>query len=438
MKKFPDNFIWGTATAAYQIEGHEDEVQNKLSDWSNWIDHNVMQPTNQGSAIKHIEHLDQDLKLIHDLGAGAYRFSFNWATLHRGPGQFCEDTLDFYRRLLDGLGDVEPMATIWHFTLPQWIAEKGGWENSETPQHFREYTEFLLKHFGDKIKNWLTINEPNIFLWFGYESGIWPPGHMNSWEKYLKAYEGMSAGHHLAYKAIKKYNPELQVGFAQNLYYLEAQSKSDHDAVFASVGLRKKVHNHSFIESCIDLDALDFLGVNYYTRLKFKFNDHAKDPINPENHSILNIELLAPDEKTNDLGWEIYPDGLFKVLTDPALMKLLEDRPIYITENGYSCLEDKEHPGCQSENSNSEHSTKDVDDGYRIEFIKEHLDAIHRALQVNKNISGYFYWSLFDNFEWALGMEPRFGLIHVDHESYERTPKASYNYYAQVCKLNSI
>ena len=204
--------------------------------------------------------------------------------------------------------------------------------------------------------------------------------------------------------------------------------------------IRGQLHNYSFIESCLDMGSLDFLGVNYYTRFIYKFSTQAKDPANPQLDSLIWGQLQSTlkeckneenpvtrvrEQSHNSLGWEIYPEGLYKVLSSEKFKKLLGNKPIFITENGYSHIE-------------TSPEDKDLEDKYRIDFIKGHLEAIHRAIQENVNIQGYFYWSLIDNFEWALGMEPRFGLIHVDHETYNRTPKASYHYYSDICKTNQV
>jgi len=460
--KFPSDFTWGTATAAFQIEGHPEEYSQKLSDWAEWLDTGkVKAPTGSGLAIKHYEKIDEDLKLINDLGAGAYRFSFNWAALHRGPDNFDEGTLAFYERLLEGL-QVKPFATLVHFVLPSWLAKEGGWENPNTACEFNNFVKFLLENFGDKIEHWITFNEPNIFLGFGYESGIWPPGKTNDLNAYFRAYQGMLTAHELAYKTIKEYNPSHQVGFSQNMYYFEAaqnltQEKDlnkydeDHEndenaeigvplqshsvnSVRRKVNLdmvpvviRDQLHNYSFIEACLDMGALDFLGVNYYTRFIYKFSTQAKDPANPNLDSLVWGQLQStPQSQHNSLGWEIYPEGLYKVLTSEKFKKLLAGKPVFITENGYSCIE------------NRKDEEKDLDDQYRIDFIKQHLGAVYKAIEEGVNIQGYFYWSLIDNFEWALGMEPRFGLIHVDHETYERTAKSSYHYYSQVSKTNKL
>jgi beta-glucosidase len=468
--KFPPNFTWGTATAAFQIEGHPDEYREKLSDWAEWIDKadKVKSPNGAGLAVKHYEKLEEDLTLINDLGADAYRFSFNWAALHRGPDDFHEETLAFYERLLDGL-KVKPFATLVHFVLPNWLAKEGGWENPNTACEFNNFVKFLLENFGEKIQHWITFNEPNIFLGFGYESGIWPPGKTNDLNGYFKAYQGMLTAHELAYKSIKEYNPRHQVGFSQNMYYFQSYQESqegeagdtnrpkiksetktnkshispykrrvDLDQVPAVI--RDQLHNYSFIESCLDMGSLDFLGVNYYTRFIYKFSTQAKDPANPDLDSLLwgqlqstlkeykneeNSATRVREQSHNSLGWEIYPEGLYKVLSSEKFKKLLGNKPIFITENGYSHIE-------------TSPEDKDLEDEYRVAFIKGHLEAIHSAIQENVNIQGYFYWSLIDNFEWALGMEPRFGLIHVDHETYNRTPKASYHYYSEICKTNQV
>jgi beta-glucosidase len=442
MLKFPHNFYWGTATAAFQIEGHPEEYLGKLSDWSEWIDREdkVLKPTNNGRAVEHYQHLIEDINLIKGLNNNAYRFSFNWARLHRAPGEFDENTARFYDSLLDELMDsnsknrIEPFATIVHFVLPNWLAKQGGWENPKTAHEFKNFTEYLVKRFGQKIKYWITFNEPNIFLGFGYESGIWPPGFQNDWNRYLKAYQGLVLGHQLAYKVIKENNPKAQVGIAQNLYCYEPYDQDLVTHPWQSLDsvpniLRKQLHNHAFIESCVDLEALDFLGVNYYTRFSYQLNPQAPDAINAQAPSSFWGELLNRAEqkntqsKFNSLGWELYPEGLYKALTDKALVRLIGNLPVFITENGY-CKIEKE--------------AEDLEDPERIKFIKNHLVYLHKAISKGVNLNGYFYWSLLDNFEWALGMNPRFGLVHVNHSSFARTPKASYHYYSQVAKQNGI
>lgn len=430
--KFPNKFRWGTATAAFQIEGHPEETLGKLSDWSEWLtrEDKVRKPTNDGNAVNHYEHMMEDVELIRGLNNNSYRFSFNWARLHRGSGQFDENTARFYDSLLDQLLQdkigltsatrIEPFATIVHFAIPTWLAKQGGWENPATAYEFQNFTEFLVKRYGSRIKFWMTHNEPNIFLGFGYESGIWPPGYCNDWSRYFAAYQGLLLGHQLAYKTIKDHNPLAQIGFAQNLYYYENPDPID----TVPNALRKQLHNYAFIESCLEMDTLDFLGINYYTRFSYKLNPKAKDPANPNLDASFWGELVKyPESKHNSLGWEIYPEGLYKVLTDRKLTRMLEGRPMYITENGYSHIEQGQ---------------LDIEDSYRVRFIRDHLIAIHKAINGGANVQGYFHWSLLDNFEWALGMNPRFGLVHVDHSSFVRTKKRSYNYYAGIALNNGL
>lgn len=499
MLKFPKDFKWGTATAAFQIEGHPDEYSQKLSDWSTWLDDEtrVIQPSNSGRAVDHWSHAKEDIQLIKGLNTNSYRFSFNWAAIHRGPDLFDEETLKFYEQLLekltstkDGLQAVEPFATLVHFVLPKWLSDQGGWENPNTAYEFANFTKVLVKRFGKYIKNWITHNEPNIFLWFGYESGIWCPGYQNAWDQYLKAFQGILLGHQLAYKTIKEIDASAQVGYAQNMYafhtlnkaedLLEMQSNRElsleerihnlrnyntqkqawHNSAIVPTIMRNKLHNMLFIEAFQEMGAMDFLGVNYYSRLTYDLNSEAKDPVNPNQKSDIWSESISLKEKypkqiqTNNLGWEIYPEGLYEILTDQKLKSVIGDIPIYITENGYCHVEDEswianlspadknhdENPKAanKQDQQNCNSNQKDINDQYRIDFLNSHLTAIHKAIEDGANIQGYFYWSLLDNFEWAMGMSPRFGLIHVDHDSFERKPKDSYHHYAEICKQNSI
>lgn len=415
---FPKDFFWGVATAAYQIEGHPDEKNLKLSDWSKWIEKEdkVLRPTNEGDAVKHIEKLSEDLALMKALGINSYRFSFNWAALHRGEGLFDLNTLSFYKSLINGLKEigVEPFATIVHFVLPEWLAKEGAWTNPKTALEFKNFSKFLVDNFGSEIKHWITLNEPNIYLNFGYESGIWPPGHKSDWKGYLEAFQGMLLGHQYAYDCIKSYNSNHQIGFSQNMYFYEEASR------LAPIALRKLLHNFSFVEACQELNTLDFLGINYYNRLSFSFNPQACDMSNPDLKSSFWAELIDPKSKnfpTNDLGWELYPEGLYKVLSDKKLKEIIGDKAIFITENGFAALEKL--------------TGSDLNDLRRIDFIQSHLQASLKAINEGVPLKGYFYWSFIDNFEWALGMEPRFGLVHVDHKNFKRTPKNSFKYYSE-------
>lgn len=336
---------------------------------------------------------------------------------------------------------IEPFATLVHFVLPNWLAKAGGWENPNTAYELENFTKKLLSKFGHRIKFWVTHNEPNIFLGFGYESGIWPPGKENDWAGYMQAYQGLLLGHQLAYKAIKSFNPNHQVGFAQNLYYFQALKEED---LVPNV-VRSQLHNYAFIESCVEMNCLDFLGVNYYTRFSYKLNPNAKDPTRPDLAYSLwgelqDMEEVCPGEiQKNNLGWETYPEGLFKVLTEKKMKDTLAGRPVYITENGYCHIENNESLDLAGGVKASQgQGAGDLEDAYRIKYIQTHLIAVHKAIKEGVDIRGYFYWSLLDNFEWALGMKPRFGLIHVDHKNFTRTPKQSYYYYAEIAKNNGL
>lgn len=492
MLRFPKNFKWGTATAAFQIEGHPEEYSQKLSDWSTWLDdeNRVIKPSNSGKAVDHWSHVQEDINLIKDLKTNSYRFSFNWAAIHRGPDCFDEETLKFYEQLLeklvskeDGKQAVEPYATLVHFVLPKWLSDQGGWENPNTAYEFANFSKLLATRFGKYIKNWITHNEPNIFLWFGYESGIWCPGYQNAWDQYLKAFQGITLGHQLAYKTIKEIDANAQVGYAQNMYafhgyekaqdlfnmqngkelsleerisqlktYNQSNLKKWQNSSIVPTIMRNKLHNMMFIEAFQEMDAMDFLGINYYSRLTYKLDSTADDSVNPKQKSdiwgqSIKLQESNPQQtKTNNLGWEIYPEGLYEILTDPKLKSIIGDMPVYITENGYCHVEDENWVAnlspADSINSdkkqNNSSVSKDIEDEYRINFINSHLEAVHHAIKDGANVQGYFYWSLLDNFEWAMGMSPRFGLIHVDHESFMRTPKNSYHHYSQICSENKI
>lgn len=462
--EFPKNFKWGVATAAFQIEGHPEEYSKKFSDWAIFLDekkpdgsYRVMRPSNDGKAVDHWSHMEEDIKLLYELGVNSYRFSFNWAAIHRAPGEFDSETLDFYKRLFAELKkyNIEPYPTLVHFTLPAWLYEKGGWESPETAYAFEEYTQKILEEFaGEKnasepvIVNWTTHNEPNIYLFFGYEVGIWPPAYENDWNRYFQAYQGMLLAHGLAYEAIKEHNPKHQIGFAQNLYDFQTLGEGS-DIVPTTI--RAHLHNYAFVQDAFDIGALDFLGVNYYTRVVYEFNSKPFNLINPSVKSDLWGEMknprdVSPEAEITDLNWEVYPEGLYKALSDPKLKRIIGDMPIYISENGYCHIEGASAGESYSsfETNFGEDGTEqlnpnlDLDDQYRIDFIKSHLKQASRAIADGVNLQGYFYWSFLDNFEWALGMSPRFGLVHVDHKSFKRTKKASFKYYSSLASGSAV
>ncbi|TSC74845.1 MAG: beta-glucosidase [Parcubacteria group bacterium Gr01-1014_44] len=362
--KFPDGFLWGSATSSYQVEGG---IEN--NDWAASAREGKVPPA--GRATDHYHLYEKDFDLAKSLGHNAHRFSIEWARIEPEEGRFSEEAIEHYRKVLEALRarGMEPFVTLHHWTLPLWFAEKGGWLGKDAPKIFARYCEYVVSRLGDMAKFWITINEPEVFIAHGYLKGNWPP-FKKSIFKYFKATKILLSSHLASYNIIKKINSELRVGIAKNNSY----------HWFWNFYFLNKIKNHQ-----------DFIGLNYYFHRRFFKNKN---------------------KEISDMGWEIYPEGICHVLKELKKYK----KPVYITENGLA----------------------DAKDQKREKFIKEHLQWAHRALQEGVDLRGYMYWSLLDNFEWAHGFEPRFGLVEVNYETLERRIRPSAWEYAKICKANQL
>jgi len=380
--RFPENFFWGTATSSYQVEGGI-----KGCDWTRWKD--------AGLACDHYHRFEQDFDLAKDvLHNNAYRFSIEWSRIEPEKGKWDMEEIEHYKKVLLALKErnITPFITLHHFTNPLWLASEGGWEKKKVIKYFTRYAEFVVENLGEYADFWITINEPLVYITQGYLICNWPPGKRKIFTIF-KIFSNMIKAHKAAYKAIKRIDPQSKVSFATNNTFFEPYKKRSPLDNF-SVFLISRFWNRYFlkrIKSC-----LDFIGLNYYFHYKIRF------PARISNDNL----------KTSDLGWEIYPQGIYHVLKELKKYK----KPIYITENGIADTEDK----------------------YCPKFIIDHLTWVHRAIKEGVDIRGYFHWSLIDNFEWAEGFDPCFGLIEIDYSNLKRRPRRSARVYGEVCQNNSI
>lgn len=376
MKKFPDNFYWGAATASYQVEGG---ISN--CDWAKAGREGKVPEANRSG--NHYNLYEKDFDLAKDLGHNAHRFSVEWARIEPIEGEFDQNEIEHYRNVLLSLKarGLEPFVTLWHFTLPSWFADKGGFENKEAPEIFSRYCEFVFRELGDLAHFWTTINEPNVFASNGWCRGNWPPfkKYSLSW---FKAFNNMAKGHILAYKKIKKINPSVDVSLVKdNIAFLPHWCPL--------VWFLRWYWNRWFLNKI--KNHVDSIGLNYYFYKNFaSFKKYKK----------------------TDMGWDIVPYGIYDVLIELKRYK----KPIFIAENGLA----------------------DEDDSDREEFIKEHLAYVHKAIQNGVQVFGFMYWSLLDNFEWALGYDKRFGLIEIDYKSLERRVRRSALFYKKICESNQL
>lgn len=401
-KVFPSDFLMGTATAAHQIEGG-----NVFNDWYRWelVPGHIKNGDKSGLADDSWNRVTQDIALMKSLGANSYRFSIEWSRLEPKEGQFDEAAFAHYDDELNQLraAGITPMVTLLHFTLPAWLADRGGLLASDFPDRFKIFSEEVAKRYGSKVDIWCTLNEPNVQMYNGYLDGTWPPGEKNQTDAVL-AYTALLRAHAAGSTALHTYDPGSKVGVAMNLVYFEPQN-SLLPTDWVATTTANELFNWAFYDSIalgrIKLNVLglptvdiplpgllgsaDFLGVNYYTR-----NMVTLSPTSPA----LIQRIAGPGPKT-DLGWEIYPEGMLKMLRTGYQRYHL---PIYVTENGLA----------------------DADGDQRGAFLRDHLNIVARALGENIPVKGYFHWSLLDNFEWAEGFTPRFGLYKVDYSTLDR------------------
>ncbi len=396
--KFPEHFLWGTATSAHQVEG-----QNFFNDWWDWEIKN--QPLNKRSGKTANQYFlyEKDFELAKSLNHNSHRLSIEWSRIEPQEGYFNEVEIEHYRKVLKKLKslNIKVMLTLWHFTLPKWVADQGGWENPQTIGYFIRFVEKVVPEFKEYVDFWVTLNEPGVHVFQSYLIGVWPPKKVNKLSAF-KVYLNLVRAHRRAYKTIHKLIPNSQVGIANNLSSFDA---FHHHSILEGItvwGL-DIINNHLFYK-LTGINTHDFLGINYYFNQYISYNGNARLP------SLVDISTTKKD--VSDLGWEIYPEGIFDILMDISDYHL----PIYITENGLAS----------------------TNDDRRVRFLLSYLQQIYHAIESGAKVKGYFHWSLTDNFEWADGFEPRFGLIEIDYKNQKRIPRPSAKIYAEIIKHNAI
>lgn len=422
---FPEGFLFGAATAAYQIEGSRFGGAGP-SHWDTFAatPGNVVRAEDGGLACDHYHRWPEDLDLIAAAGFDAYRFSTSWARVMPDGVTVNPEGLDFYDRLVDGMvaRGLQPFLTLYHWDLPAALSDLGGWRNRDTAFRFADFAETVARRIGDRVASVATINEPWCVAWLSHFHGAHAPG-LRDIRAAARAMHHILLAHGAAMESLRGLG-QPNLGIVLNFDH--ATPASDAPADLAAAAVQDAIFNRWFIEGLTkgtypaealaglgphmptDWQAdmgliggkLDWLGVNYYTR-----HIHAAAPGTPWPAT---REVPGPLEKTQ-MGWEIYPEGLQRFLTRLA-RDHVGDLPIYVTENGMAHAD-----------------VVGVDDSLRESFIAQHFRAAQQAMAAGCNLQGFFYWSLLDNYEWAEGYEKRFGLVHVDFDSLARTPKASYH-----------
>jgi beta-glucosidase len=432
---FPAGFTWGVSTSAYQIEGATSADGRRPSIWDTFTHTpgTVVDGSTGDLACDHYHRYAEDVALLAGLGVQAYRFSIAWPRVQPdGTGPANPAGLAFYDRLVDALLDrgIDPVATLFHWDLPQAVQDQGGWLARDTAARFAEYAALVATRLGDRVKWWITLNEPFVHMSYGYGLGVHAPGQQHLFGAFPAAHHQL-LGHGLAVTALRGLTTS-PIGISNNYspVRLHGQSTADQAAGAAYHAL----HNRLFTDPLLgrgypevpgldpavihagDLDVIaapiDTLGVNYYNPTGVRA---PADPANPLPFDLVPLTGYP----TTSFGWPVAPDGLHDLLT--SLHREYGDAlpPIQITEGGCSYPDVPDSAGrCH--------------DPERIAYLDGHLRAVHRAIADGVDVRGYFVWSLLDNFEWAEGYTKRFGLVHVDFDSQVRTPKTSYTWYRDL------
>lgn len=439
MFQFPKGFVWGAATASYQIEGAWNEDGKGESIWDRFSHTpDCVQDGDTGDvACDHYHRWREDVALMKDLGLKAYRFSIAWTRiLPEGRGKVNQAGIDFYSNLVDALleAKIEPWVTLYHWDLPQALQDKGGWAARETADAFVEYTDVVTRALGDRVKNWITFNEPWVSAFIGYRDGRHAPGHTSQDEAVAVTHHLLLA-HGKAVPVIRANCANANVGITLNYSPQEpaSQSIADRKSTVWNDGYIMRFYldplvGRGYPQDVVngfgnkmefvqpgDMDTiavpLDFLGVNYYTRTINRAEDIREEENEPRT-------VTRGDEIT-EMDWEVYPKGLYNTL---GRLHFEYGFPaIYVTENGAAFPDEVDADG-------------QVDDPARLSYIKRHLEMVSQAIHADVPVKGYFVWSLFDNFEWGFGFSKRFGIVHVDYQTQKRTVKSSGRWYSRIIR----
>ena len=428
-------FVWGVATSSFQIEGaaHEDGRGPSIWDTFCRVPGKVANGDTGEIACDHYHRYNEDLDLMKWMGVDAYRFSVAWSrVIPNGVGPINQAGLDFYDRLIDGALErgIQPWITMYHWDLPQALQDRGGWNNREVVKWFEEYANVLTNEFGDRVKHWMTLNEPLCSAWIGHLYGDMAPG-ITDLQTALNASHHLLMSHGIASQVTRTNVKDSKVGIVINVTPAVPATDSDDDRRASKLAdgfdnrwFLNPVFGHPYPADVIEVldkspqietgdmslinQPMDFLGVNFYFRQTIASNPQGS-PLPIKNIRRENVKRTAMD-------WEVHAPAFEEILT--RIHRDYKPKEIYITENG-SAWDDEITSG-------------EINDEERISYIQSHLDAMFAAQKQGAPIRGYFAWSFMDNFEWAYGYDKRFGLVYVDYKTQKRTPKKSALYYREL------
>lgn len=454
IENFPKGFKWGAATSSYQIEGaaHTDGRGSSIWDTFSYTDGKVVGGENGDVACDHYNRYPEDIQIMKDLGLQTYRFSIAWPRLFPNGDSVREQRgFDFYNRLIDGLieAGIEPVATIYHWDLPQTLQDNGGWANRDIVPAFADYAAACVEAFGDRIKNFITLNEPWCTSWLGYAIGVHAPG-VKDVDQAIAASHHTAMAHGAAARAMRAVRSDIRVGIALNMTNYRVTPDANADVIELSHLMDSNI-NRWWLDAAIhgrypqnlvdsygeklsklvqpgDMELVkvdtDFFGVNYYSD-SFLANPRPEDKPISEG-GLFPFPQRAdgtPPEPYTAMGWPITPRGL-----GDLVLRIARDWPevkdITITENGVA------YDDVVSEDG-------EVHDTKRVEYLTAHLESLGRGIAGGAPVSAYFAWSLLDNFEWAEGYAKRFGIVHVDFETLKRTPKDSAKEYGAIISFHA-
>jgi beta-glucosidase len=438
LSQFPSDFVWGVATAAYQVEGAANEGGRGPSIWDTFS-HTAGLSRNGDTgdiACDHYHRWESDFDLLSYLGIGGYRLSLSWSRLQpNGHGSLNQEGVSFYRSLLTGLSarGIKAFVTVYHWDLPQPLENAGGWPNRETAYRFAEYTALVLAELGHLASEWITINEPWCVSFLGYGTGAHAPGRKNMRDAVAAAHH-LNLAHGLALVEFRKASLGLRVGISNLVTDIVPASESEEDVM--AVARLDAYNNRIFLDPVLlgdyspivrsvfaefgfeeliaegDLELIsgpiDFVGINHYQRVIAWAEVGA---------GFLNLRERPAEPATTSFGWSVIPESLHDVLV--RVSRDFTSRPIYVTESGASFNDYVDPNG-------------EVNDSERVSYFNDYLAAAGTAIRDGANLKGYFAWSFLDNFEWAEGYSKRFGLVYVDYRTQERIPKASAQWYRRL------
>ena len=443
---FPDHFTWGAATSSYQIEGAPAADGKGESIWDRFTHTpgNIWNGENGDLACNHYHLYPDDVQLMADLGLQSYRFSISWPRIFpAGGGKPNQKGMDFYRRLVDLLlqHGIKPAVTLYHWDLPQALQDNGGWANRDTARYFEHYAAYVFENLDLPVDLWVTLNEPWVSAFLGHALGVHAPGE-NDFSKALRVSHHLLLAHGLAVRSFRESGRKNEpIGITLNLAQVHPASDSDADKnqarradgfmnrwfldpVFTGTYPRDMVEifSRSFEmpviieeDGAIISSPVDFLGVNNYTRIVVRAgssdDDFMGSPVNP------------PDAEYTEMGWEIYPQGIYELLI--RLHNEYQPPKLYITENGAAFADEVNEFG-------------EINDSQRIDYLQAYIREAWNALQEGVPLEGYYAWSLLDNFEWSFGYSRRFGLVYVDFSTLQRIPKNSAYWYRDLISRNGL